>query len=341
MLGDNTLQKLLSKGWLRWEWFKVIDLGNGLVGLFNPASQRWLRVAVYRPSGDIVVDSVSQQDTFADWWKAEFFQLFDAGDGHVGLYNPLVQRWVGASPKREAVAKRSNPSPPTGKVGAQWEYFRLYTEPELKAVAAEQLARGRPVKIRLMNNYQAARCVTAILKPCHEYPRDQRNAISTRLIVHTGNWDKAMDASYALLWVFEPVEGHPMTFYIYVVDESISHESKRLYLAAHHRAKDVDKRNGNSSYACVHQPSDPHPEWRTRWKVVPVEGKPGVFNLQDCGGWGELQQGIFLAAHCGGKDHIQYPDYRNAGSSYMIVSISGARPYGGVYEGEFTFELAE
>ena len=108
---------------IRWEWFEVRDLGNGLVGLWNPASRRWLR-ACRTEKGDVRVDSPSQEDTFQDWWKAEFFQLVDVGDGHVGLYNPLVQRWVGASPEGKAVAIQSTPELPSD-TSLTWERFRV------------------------------------------------------------------------------------------------------------------------------------------------------------------------------------------------------------------------
>lgn len=118
MLSNEEFQVIRQRGQIRWEWFEVRDLGNGLVGLWNPSSGRWLRVIVDK-DGNGRVDSVSLTKcaSFLDWWTAEFFQLFDAGGGHVGLYNPLTQLWVGASPDRKAVAIRGDLSAPSGSGG--------------------------------------------------------------------------------------------------------------------------------------------------------------------------------------------------------------------------------
>eukprot|EP00966_Prymnesium_polylepis_P025885 596301-Prymnesium_polylepis.1 len=165
MLSVETFQEMRERFEIGWEWFLVRDLGNGLVGLWNPVTKRWLRVTC--ENGDGKVDSPSQGDAFLDWWTAEFFQLCDAGNGDVGVYSPFTQRWLGTGPigsqhQRKAVAIRSAASiPSAGDPGSVWERFRV-EEAGLK-VCLQALGARTASELISMTTHEARNTVIAEL----------------------------------------------------------------------------------------------------------------------------------------------------------------------------------
>jgi len=219
-----------------------------------------------------------------------------------------------------------------------WERFQFVSNKEANAVLeVDDITTDVRVQLRLTNGYDGTRFVTTVTQPCKEY-RDARNKHSTKLIIHTRNWKPAMTASYASTYIFERVEGKERTFYI-----KADCDGKEYYVAAHghKQSGESDKRGPNSTYACSHAPKEDG-SWKTQWSVEPIEGKPGIFKLR---AENHQEQGRYLAAHFGGEGGTQYPDFRNAGSSYVMVHKAGLRPHagaargGGVYEGEWAIEL--
>lgn len=83
----------MPKTW-RWEMFKVVDGGNGTVGLWNTVHKRFVRMP---PAlGHMDVSIVVDEPKLPGEWEWERFILLPAPDapGQFGLWHPIHERFV-------------------------------------------------------------------------------------------------------------------------------------------------------------------------------------------------------------------------------------------------------
>jgi len=109
----------LPPGWT-WERFKVVEAGNGEVGLWNPTHKRFIRM----PTGEYLDKSGERADGTLEGahWTWERFKVVDAGNGEVGLWNPTHKRFI-RMPNGEYMEKSGERA--HGTLPSNWAFERF------------------------------------------------------------------------------------------------------------------------------------------------------------------------------------------------------------------------
>ena len=76
------------------ERFAVVDAGNGLVGLHNAKTNRFMKMA----GENMKASPIKSPAHLPTTWDSEVFRIVDAGDGMVGLHSTRHNRFVRMGP---------------------------------------------------------------------------------------------------------------------------------------------------------------------------------------------------------------------------------------------------
>ena len=139
------------------ERFEVHNVGSGDVALYNPDTERWLRVM---GGDDQVVDAHCKSTTFDPNWRHERLRIHDAGDGHVGLYCPKSDRWVATTPKGEAKTFQAGET-----YLKSWEWERFLVNRALCSVCNKVYALTKSGRIRSHKLADGSKCTGSGKQP--------------------------------------------------------------------------------------------------------------------------------------------------------------------------------
>ena len=107
------------------EVFKVVDGGDGLVGLWNPTNKRFIRIT----DTDLDKSDPREDGTLPSSLTWERFKIVYTDDGKIGLWNPTHKRFV-RMPNDGTNLDRSEESP-DGALPSHmlWESFEFMEVP--------------------------------------------------------------------------------------------------------------------------------------------------------------------------------------------------------------------
>lgn len=128
----------MPKTW-RWEYFKVVNAGNGQIALHCKAHNRFVRM---NNIGGVDASRASFAHTLPRGWKWERFTVVNAGGGNIALHNRAHNRFVrmGNKLKMDVSPPRSARSLPKGW---KWERFRIVQRGACKNKAIAGAGRRR------------------------------------------------------------------------------------------------------------------------------------------------------------------------------------------------------
>lgn len=90
----------MPKGWT-WEWFLVVNAGNGQIALHSKVHNRFLRM---NSRGGVDASSASFANRLPRKWAWERFTVVNAGNREIALHNKAHNRFVRMGSKRSVVA---------------------------------------------------------------------------------------------------------------------------------------------------------------------------------------------------------------------------------------------
>lgn len=109
----------MPKTW-RWEWFKVVNAGNGQIALHSKAHNRFARM---NKRGFMDASASQFANSLSKKWTRERFTVVSAGNGEIALHNKAQNRYVRMSKmKMDVSPPRPSRFLPTVWT---WERFRI------------------------------------------------------------------------------------------------------------------------------------------------------------------------------------------------------------------------
>lgn len=136
--GDYRADGSIDSG-MTWEQFKVVDAGHGLVALWSPRHDRFVRMPnqKYLAKSDVRTDGVLE-----DYWTSAKFKAVEVGDGNVAFWNPTRKRFI--SMRQDTTNLEKSGERPDASLPSHWtwEKFLVVIVTEAPTEAGAELGVG-------------------------------------------------------------------------------------------------------------------------------------------------------------------------------------------------------